>query len=46
VEHLILEVLAYAADEAEAAGRAGRGIVTLARPTRLVVVRRSIRGRR
>ncbi len=29
VEHLILEVLAYAADEAESAGRAGRGIVTL-----------------
>jgi len=29
MEHLILEVLAYAADAAEAAGRAGRGIVTL-----------------
>ena len=29
VEHLILEVLAYAADEAESMGRAGRGIVTL-----------------
>jgi topoisomerase-4 subunit B len=29
MEHLILEVLAYAADEAEAAGKAGRGIVTL-----------------
>jgi DNA gyrase subunit B len=29
VEHLILEVLAYAADGAEAVGRAGRGIVTL-----------------
>ena len=29
LEHLILEVLAYAADGAEAAGRAGRGIVTL-----------------
>jgi len=29
MEHLILEVLAYAADGAEAAGRAGRGIVTL-----------------
>jgi len=29
MEHLILEVLAYAADEAESAGRAGRGIVTL-----------------
>jgi DNA gyrase subunit B len=29
IEHLILEVLAYAADEAESAGRAGRGIVTL-----------------
>ncbi|HEX7536607.1 MAG TPA: ATP-binding protein, partial [Dermatophilaceae bacterium] len=29
VEHLILEVLAYAADEAESAGRSGRGIVTL-----------------
>lgn len=28
-EHLILEVLAYAADEAESTGRAGRGIVTL-----------------
>jgi topoisomerase-4 subunit B len=27
--HLILEVLAYAADEAESSGRAGRGIVTL-----------------
>jgi DNA gyrase subunit B len=29
VRHLILEVLAYAADEAESAGRMGRGIVTL-----------------
>jgi len=29
VEHLILEVLAYAADEAEHADGAGRGIVTL-----------------
>ena len=29
MKHLILEVLAYAADEAESAGRAGRGIVTL-----------------
>jgi topoisomerase IV subunit B len=29
MEHLILEVLAYAADEAESTGRAGRGIVTL-----------------
>lgn len=29
VEHLILEVLAYAADEAESTGRVGRGIVTL-----------------
>ena len=29
VEHLILEVLAYAADEAESTGRGGRGIVTL-----------------
>jgi DNA gyrase subunit B len=29
VGHLILEVLAYAGDEAGAAGRAGRGIVTL-----------------
>ena len=29
VEHLILEVLAYAAEEAESAGRAGCGIVTL-----------------
>jgi topoisomerase IV subunit B len=29
VEHLILEVLAYAADEAESMGGAGRGIVTL-----------------
>ncbi|WP_353950089.1 ATP-binding protein [Knoellia sp. S7-12] len=29
VEHLILEVLAYAADEVESAGAAGRGIVTL-----------------
>jgi topoisomerase IV subunit B len=29
VEHLILEVLAYAAEEAQSAGRAGRGIVTL-----------------
>jgi len=29
VEHLILEVLAYAADEAESTDRAGRGIVTL-----------------
>jgi DNA gyrase subunit B len=29
VEHLIVEVLAYAADEAESAGRSGRGIVTL-----------------
>jgi DNA gyrase subunit B len=29
VEHLILEVLAYAADEAESAGGSGRGIVTL-----------------
>jgi len=29
VEHFILEVLAYAADEAESTGRAGRGIVTL-----------------
>ena len=29
MKHLILEVLAYAADEAEAAGRGGRGIVTL-----------------
>jgi topoisomerase-4 subunit B len=29
IEHLVLEVLAYAADGAEAAGRAGRGIVTL-----------------
>jgi topoisomerase IV subunit B len=29
VEHLIFEVLAYAADEAESTGRAGRGIVTL-----------------
>jgi len=28
-EHLILEVLAYAADEAESTGRAARGIVTL-----------------
>jgi DNA gyrase subunit B len=29
MEHLILEVLAYSADEAESAGRAGRGIVAL-----------------
>jgi len=29
VEHLILEVLAYAADEGESTGRVGRGIVTL-----------------
>jgi topoisomerase IV subunit B len=29
MEHLILEVLAYAADEARAPGRDGRGIVTL-----------------
>ena len=29
VEHLILEVLAYAADEVESTGWAGRGIVTL-----------------
>jgi topoisomerase-4 subunit B len=29
VEHLILEVLACAADEAESSGRAGRGIVTV-----------------
>ena len=29
VEHLILEVLAYAADEAQSEGRAGRGIVTM-----------------
>jgi topoisomerase IV subunit B len=29
VEHLILEVLAYAADEAESTGTVGRGIVTL-----------------
>jgi topoisomerase IV subunit B len=29
MEHLILEVLTYAADGAEAVGRAGRGIVTL-----------------
>ena len=29
VKHLILEVLAYAADEAESAGRAGRAIVTM-----------------
>jgi len=29
VEHLILEVLAYAADETESTGRAARGIVTL-----------------
>jgi DNA gyrase subunit B len=29
MRHLILEVLAYAADEARSAGRAGRGIVTL-----------------
>lgn len=29
VEHLIFEVLAYAADEAGSAGRSGRGVVTL-----------------
>ena len=29
MEHLILEVLAYAADEAKSMGRAGRGIVTM-----------------
>jgi len=29
MEHLTLEALAYAADEAESMGRAGRGIVTL-----------------